>query len=135
MESIPHPWRLHQSRSSGKYYYFNLDTKESLWQDNELPKGWAWGRKSEQDPKFYVHLSTNTRQTTFPVSDIASSGANIAQTNLPVESQLSYQASQAAAREDEETILYIPDEATHGSNIPSDIASKRDYLFNQLVPD
>jgi hypothetical protein len=56
------------SRRTGAKYYFSSASSESFWHDDALPAGWAWGRRSETCPKFYVNLFTAERQLELPVS-------------------------------------------------------------------
>lgn len=60
-------WALQDSRSNpGKKYYFNTVTSKSLWYDETLPAGWAWGKASEAAPRFYVNLWTGDNQEARP---------------------------------------------------------------------
>lgn len=126
------PWLRQTSRSSGLAYYFNAETKESLWHDELLPVGWAFGREPS-GAKFFVDLAsghrTSVRPTATPAIIVEPAAA----------AQLSFLAAQTAG-DDLVSTAYVPDEATAGSNIPAKLRGKRDYLFGVstgagVVPD
>lgn len=78
-------WIVCVSKSTKAKYYNNPVTKASYWHDDSLPKGWAWGRKKENEPKFYVNLFTNELTPSIPtipahVTAESKSGASIMHT-------------------------------------------------------
>jgi predicted RNA methylase len=120
------PWQLRTSRSTGKQYYSNSLTSESVWFDPDLPAGWAWGQNAADAPRFYIHLLTGRRQPDKP---------STADTDSTAQSQqLSFSAS-ATAGDDLLSQAYIPDPAVKGTNVPEKIRSKRDYLFSSVPAD
>lgn len=69
MKSAIANWTLQKSRSTGKQYYFNSKTNESLWYDATLPQEWAWTQKDAHSPKTYVNLVTDERILERPKGD------------------------------------------------------------------
>ena len=126
------PWVKHTSRSTGKCYYFNPGTSESLWHDDDLPLGWAWGRvgNNDQGGRYFVHLSSGNKTSYFPSgTDLQTQpAATPQQASQP---QVSLVASLTAG-DDLGSTPYIPDPAVRGANVPAAIRSKRDYLFSSV---
>jgi 16S rRNA G966 N2-methylase RsmD len=110
-------WRLETSKRTGARYYYNAGSGKSLWHDDALPAGWAWGKESESSPKFYVHLETG-RRSDVPPTVVAAP-------------QLSFTASQTAG-DDLASPPYIPDPAVRGENVPWKVRQKRDRLFSSV---
>jgi hypothetical protein len=81
-------WTDHTSASTGKRYYYNASTKESLWHDDALPEGWAWTRAAAGG-RTYVHMASGERTATAPSSTAAvdslvvSDGARLAGQKRP----------------------------------------------------
>ncbi len=50
-------WQCCTSKSTGRKYFFNNRTNKSLWYDQALPEGWAWGQNSRNE-KFWQHLAS-----------------------------------------------------------------------------
>ena len=63
-ESAPTGWSLCVSRTSGKKYWHKDGV--SLWHDESLPSGWAWGQGAADKPRFWVELATGAQQDTPP---------------------------------------------------------------------
>jgi Ankyrin repeats (3 copies)/WW domain len=63
-------WVRCKSRSTGKVYYFNKKSNESVWYDSSLPLNWAWGMVSDKGPKFYINLVSNIRQSEIPAASL-----------------------------------------------------------------
>jgi len=112
-------WSRQESKTfPGKFFWYNVSSKESLWEDETLPLGWGWCMKGYI--KEYVHLKSGVRQKTFPKkSEKISSGLLICDTCIS----------------DTSISTYIPTESTQGLNVPDAIRSKRNFLFKDLVPD
>ena len=115
------PWVKQTSRTTGQSYYYNPTTRESLWHDDALPAGWAFGREP-QGTRFYVELATGQRSAGRPS---AAPAAPVVPATAP---QLSLVASLTAG-DDLGSVAYIPDSSTAGANIPERQRGKRDYLF------
>jgi len=58
-------WEIQTSRRTGRKYYHKNGT--SVWHDESLPFGWAFGQDSENGPKYYVHLESGARQNAPPL--------------------------------------------------------------------
>lgn len=58
------------SRRTGARYYHHPRSGLSVWHDDALPAGWAWGRDGASDdaPKFYVDLHSGARQADVPTA-------------------------------------------------------------------
>lgn len=120
------PWVRQTSRSTGAAYYFNAATNESLWHDDALPLGWAFGREPS-GARFFVDLATGRRSAVRPAAAPGPAAAAPPATTSALQ-QLSFVASQTAA-DDVASTAYIPDPASAGANIPGKLRDKRDYLF------
>jgi hypothetical protein len=59
-------WEARVSRSTGNRYYFHAGSNQSLWHDDSLPPGWAWGRAGDGAPRYFVHLGTGERRAEPP---------------------------------------------------------------------
>jgi hypothetical protein len=146
-------WSRKTSRSTGNTYFFCARTNLSLWEDISLPIGWAYRLASKDAPKEYVSLfdesvttfdrptvspsppslSSSSLSSTSTAVTSSTSSTSTTSSSTAVTTQLSFQASKAAA-DDLISKAYIPDETSKGLNIPAAIVSKRDYLFSVLVP-
>lgn len=159
------PWRKQLSKSRNMYYWFDPVTNKSVWCDDSLPHGWGFKQTGPNAPLIYVNLATSVEQSTKPTTavttgvhatdsgpgsavsrgtiaaadeapstSISAHASSAAATSVPSTSNLSLHASKTAS-DDLLSTPYIPDERSRGANVPRDKASKRDYLFNQTVPD
>jgi hypothetical protein len=66
-------FNVHVSRRTSLRYFYDPETKMSVWPDDALPAGWGWGREGGGDsgPRFYINLFTRAKQhevPTFPAS-------------------------------------------------------------------
>jgi serine/threonine protein kinase len=143
-------WQRCKSRSTGAHYWFNPESKQSVWEDATLPHGWAWGKDAEHAPVWYINLYTGAKQSEKPaaahpptvapaLAHPAPPAAPAAASNGPTApngTALALTASLTAG-DDLLSEAYIPDERpeVRGSNIPANIASKRNYLFSSVPPE
>ena len=59
--SAPPGWKLERStKATGRFFYFNVESRLKYWQDLSLPYGWAV-EYSETDHKTYINMITGER--------------------------------------------------------------------------
>jgi hypothetical protein len=136
-------WLRQKSRSTGNWYWFNVATRQAVWEDVELPPGWAWGKDSEAGAKWFINLHTGHKQAEKPSAAAvtepakASLGTSASGASAAVDGTALALTAALTAGDDLVSTAYIPDESptVRGANLPAAVASKRDYLFSSVPPE